>query len=162
MEINIESLDLDKTIKIIFDFINQYYNDLFLFLKDNNKKLYQFLLENQNKQNLKAFICFYKWIRDMPYKKDEKGIETITRQILTLKGKGKRDCDEKTILIGSIAKIMGFPYRVVISGRNDKPHHIYLEIYYLDRWIPADPTYPDKNKFAKRLFKESYRKVYYG
>lgn len=162
MKINIGTLDLDKTIKTIFEFINKYYRDIFIYLKNTNPELLKELLKNQQKQNIKVFLKLYKMIRDLPYKKDEKGIETITRQFLTLQNKGKRDCDEKAILIGSIAKILGFPYRVVIVGRNNKPHHIYLEIYYLNRWIPADATYPDKNKFAKRLFKESYRKVYYG
>jgi hypothetical protein len=161
MKVSIKPLQLEKTIQIIFDFINRYNSDLFIFLKNRYPELYKVLIENQNKKNLKALIKLYKFIRDLPYKKDEEGIETITRQILTLHNIGKRDCDEKTVLMGSIAKILGFPYRVVIAGRHKKPHHIYLEIYYLNHWIPVDATYPDKNKFSKRLFKEGVRKVYY-
>jgi hypothetical protein len=72
MKVSIQPLQLEKTIQIIFDFINRYYSDLFIFLKSNNPELYKVLLENQNKKNLKALIKLYKFIRDMPYKKTKK------------------------------------------------------------------------------------------
>jgi len=65
-------LQLEETIRTIFDFINRYNSDLFIFLKNRYPELYKVLVENQNKKNLKALIKLYKFIRDLPFKKTKK------------------------------------------------------------------------------------------
>jgi hypothetical protein len=65
-------LQLEETIQTIFDFINRYNSDLFIFLKNRYPELYKVLVENQNKRNLKALIRLYKFIRDLPFKKKKK------------------------------------------------------------------------------------------
>ncbi|MFQ5631359.1 MAG: transglutaminase domain-containing protein, partial [bacterium] len=54
------------------------------------------------------------------------------------------DCDDMTILLGSMLEATGHPVRLVLVGSNPKKKnlysHIYLETQYKKRWIALDPT----------------------
>jgi transglutaminase-like putative cysteine protease len=54
------------------------------------------------------------------------------------------DCDDMSILLGSMLISTGHPVRLVLVGfRPDKPHmysHIYPEVNVRGRWIPIDAT----------------------
>lgn len=109
-----------------------------------------------------GFFEFYNYVRNLPYIPDPKGKETISRPAYTVnpEWKGSRDCDDKTVLIGSFCELKKMPWRIAVVGVKEYPHHVYPEIMHLDRWTQADATYPDRCLFGKSLYVERYRKVY--
>ena len=54
------------------------------------------------------------------------------------------DCDDMTILLGSMLLATGHPVRLILAGfRPNKPHaysHIYPEVNVRGRWIAIDAT----------------------
>jgi len=56
------------------------------------------------------------------------------------------DCDDMTILLGSMLRSTGHPVRIVLCGfRRDRPHaysHIYPEVQVGRRWVALDATMP--------------------
>ena len=110
------------------------------------------------------FFKFYNLVRSLPYVADPIGKETLSRASYTLSEnwQGSRDCDDKTILIVAKAIQENIPYRIVICGTmEDKGfHHVYPEIFFADKWQPADATYPNRSIFGKFLYEEKKRKVF--
>lgn len=107
-------------------------------------------------------FTFYNYVRSLPYIKDPKGEETVVRQKYTIRPDwmGCRDCDDKTLLILSFAKLKNISGRSVVVGQNKKPHHIYPELELNGNFVPADATFT-RCKFGERLYNENYRKVFY-
>lgn len=111
----------------------------------------------------KTPIEVFNFIKNLPYKPDPKNIEFLSRPEFSIWRKDlPRDCDDKTLIGVCYFELKNIPYRIVISGKDIKPHHIYLE--YLDKfkntWIPFDATYP-KNIFGKVPYIEKFRKIFY-
>jgi len=114
---------------------------------------------------------FYNYIRALPYLRDPKGVETISRPAYVLSGDWQgpdgfapccRDCDDKTLAMISFCFAKNIPVRIVVAGQfPGVAHHIYPEVNLSGKWIPADPTYPDRNSFAKKLYdEERFRRIY--
>jgi hypothetical protein len=65
------------------------------------------------------------------------------------------DCDDMTILLGTMLESIGHPIRLVIVGPDiSRPKlfsHIYLEVKYKNKWIPLDATMPFPMGWAPRL-----------
>ena len=122
-------------------------------------KQYASDLQNYSNQD---FFTFYNYVRELPYIPDPKGKETISRPAYTVNQdwKGCRDCDDKTVLIGAFCELKKIPWRVVVVGVREYPHHVYPEIMHLGKWTQSDATYPDRCFFGKSLYVEKYRKVY--
>lgn len=95
-------------------------------------------------------------IKDIPFTPDPEFAETLQRPAYTMNQSGLGgDCDDKCIALASWCKLRGgsynpndFParkydYRFVAVRRADMPvlHHVFCEVYIMDRWIHADPTY---------------------
>jgi len=108
------------------------------------------------------FFSFYNYVRELPYIPDPKGKETISRPAYTVNPnwKGCRDCDDKTVLIAAFCELKKIPWRVIVCGVREYPHHVYPEIMFQDKWTQADATYPDRCLFGKSLYVERYRKIY--
>ena len=56
------------------------------------------------------------------------------------------DCDDHTVLLGSMLLSVGYPVRIVVIrvGRTPGPfNHVYLEALVGTRWIPMDATKKD-------------------
>lgn len=111
----------------------------------------------------KTPIEVFDFIKNLPYKPDPKNIEFLSRPEFSIWRKDlPRDCDDKTLIGVCYFELKNIPYRIVISGKDVKPHHIYLE--YLDEfkntWVPFDATYP-KNIFGKVPYAEKFRKIFY-
>lgn len=93
------------------------------------------------------FLQFYRHVCDLPYIPDPKDVEFVSRPALTLDPNFTlaRDCDDKSVLLGSWWNGHGEKKRFVASSTrpNGQLHHVFLQ---LDNGIYIDGTYP-KNKF---------------
>lgn len=88
--------------------------------------------------------ALFDWVRRrIRYTRDIYRVETLhsARRMLDLKA---GDCDDMTILLGSMLVATGHPVRLALVGfRPDRPHvysHIYPEVHVSGRWIPIDAT----------------------
>lgn len=92
-------------------------------------------------------ICsLFDWVRrNVRYTRDIFRVELLhtPRRMIELKA---GDCDDMTILLGSMLLSTGHPVRLVLVGfRPHRPHlysHIYLEVMFRDRWLALDATMP--------------------
>lgn len=83
-------------------------------------------------------------IKAVPYREDPPNEETLMRPYYTMNGLGwGGDCDDKCIALASWAFIHRIPYRFVAIRRPCKKHlhHVICELYIMDKWLHADPTY---------------------
>ncbi len=64
----------------------------------------------------------------------------VSLQQIEVGGSPALDCDDATILIGSLIMVIGIPYALrAVSFNNDEYSHIYGLVYIKDRgWIAAD------------------------
>jgi len=135
--LNDKELTADKIKKLI----KKYYNDLST-VKLDNTPLHKLPLTK-----------YFDFVRSIPYRKDTKPIEVISRpiHILKLMHLGM-DCKKKTILIGSYLYVNKIPFRLIGSSvRPDKKiHHIYIQGKFQNRFKNIDATYPDNKLFAKK------------
>jgi hypothetical protein len=90
--------------------------------------------------------ALFRWVqRHVRYTKDPFQVEVLhaPRRMLELRA---GDCDDMTILLGSLVKSVGHPVRLVLTGPNprrpDLFSHIYLEAQCQGDWIPLDATMP--------------------
>ncbi len=107
---------------------------------------------------IEALFC---WVRDrIRYTRDIYRVELLhtARRMLELRA---GDCDDMTILLGSMLKSVGHPVRLALVGFNPRKKslftHIYLEVFYKGAWIALDPTVRRPLGFAppadhKRVF----------
>jgi transglutaminase-like putative cysteine protease len=81
--------------------------------------------------------------RNIRYTRDIFRVELLhsARRMLELRA---GDCDDMTILLGSMLISTGHPVRLVLAGfRRNKPHcytHIYPEVRVGHRWVAIDAT----------------------
>jgi len=92
-----------------------------------------------------AFALF-RWVQaNVRYTRDILHLELLhtPRRMLELRA---GDCDDMTILLGSMLRSTGHPVRIVLCGfRRDRPHaysHIYPEVQVGRRWVALDATMP--------------------
>lgn len=132
-----------QTIAKIFELIQKYHDDIAKFSNWNLSQIYEY-------------------VKNLEYIPDPKNEETVSRPKYTIKANwsGARDCDDKTVILGSWAYHKSIPFRLVVSGSKKNPHHVYPEFYILNSWVPFDATYKTC-KLGKRLFEENFREVYY-
>lgn len=88
----------------------------------------------------------FEWVqRNVRYTKDPFRVEMLhsARRLLELRA---GDCDDMTIVLGSMLEAIGHPVRLVVTGPDPlRPKlfsHIYLEAFHQGRWIPLDATMP--------------------
>jgi transglutaminase-like putative cysteine protease len=92
-------------------------------------------------------ICsLFDWVRrNVRYTRDIFRVELLhtPRRMLELRA---GDCDDMTILLGSMLLSTGHPVRLVLVGfRPHRPHlysHIYPEVLVRGRWLALDATMP--------------------
>jgi transglutaminase-like putative cysteine protease len=90
--------------------------------------------------------ALFEWVQaNIRYTRDPFRVEVLhsARRMLEL---AAGDCDDMTIVLGSLLESIGHPVRLVVIGptprRPDLFTHIYLEVRHKDRWIALDPTMP--------------------
>jgi transglutaminase-like putative cysteine protease len=88
--------------------------------------------------------ALFEWVQsNVRYTRDPFRVETLhsARRMLELRA---GDCDDMTILLGSMLESVGHPVRLVLAGPDPRRprlySHIYLEAHLRGRWIPLDPT----------------------
>jgi transglutaminase-like putative cysteine protease len=92
-------------------------------------------------------VCsLFDWVRrNVRYTRDIFRVELLhtPRRMLELRA---GDCDDMTILLGSMLLSTGHPVRLVLVGfRPRRPHlysHIYPEVLVRGRWLALDATMP--------------------
>jgi hypothetical protein len=100
----------------------------------------------QPKDYLGEIKALFEWVQqNIRYTKDPFRVEVLhsARRVLELRA---GDCDDMTILLGSMLEAIGHPVRLVITGPDPlQPKlfsHIYLEVFHQGQWIPLDATMP--------------------
>ena len=92
------------------------------------------------------FLCFYRYVCDLPYIADPQNVEFVSRARLTLNPffKVARDCDDKAVLLACWWHAHGDGKRFVASSTkpDKKLHHVFMQ---LESGIFIDATY-SKNK----------------
>jgi hypothetical protein len=90
--------------------------------------------------------ALFEWMQqNVRYTKDPFRVEVLhsARRLLELRA---GDCDDMTILLGSMLESIGHPVRLVVTGPDPlRPKlfsHIYLEALHQGQWIPLDATMP--------------------
>jgi hypothetical protein len=98
--------------------------------------------------------ALFEWVQqNVRYTKDPFRVEVLhtARRMLELRA---GDCDDMTILLGSMLEAIGHPVRIVLAGPDPlRPRlftHVYLEAYDTGRWMPLDPTMPYPMGWAPR------------
>ena len=106
------------------------------------------------KDYLAEIAALFQWVqRHVRYTKDPYRVEVLhsPRRMLELRA---GDCDDMTILLGSMLESIGHPVRLVLTGPDpSRPtlfSHIYLETQHQGRWIPCDATMPHPLGWAPR------------
>lgn len=96
--------------------------------------------------------ALFRWVqKNIRYTRDIFRVELLhtPRRMLELKA---GDCDDMTILLGSMLLSTGHPVRLALTGfRADRPHsysHIYPEVKIGERWIACDATMPFRMGWA--------------
>lgn len=122
------------------------------------QKAIDILLEKavKPKDYLGEIKALFEWVQhNVRYTKDPFRVEVLhsARRLLELQA---GDCDDMTILLGSMLEAIGHPVRLVIIGPDPlRPKlfsHIYLEVYSNGRWIPLDATMPHAMGWEPRTF----------
>jgi hypothetical protein len=112
------------------------------------QKAIDILLERgvRPKNYLGEIAALFEWVqRNVRYTRDPFRVEVLhtPRRMLELRA---GDCDDMTILLGSMLESVGHPVRLVLTGPNAfRPRlfsHIYLEVNHRGDWIPCDATMP--------------------
>lgn len=108
------------------------------------------------KDYLGEIKALFEWVQhNIRYTKDPFRVEVLhsARRLLELRA---GDCDDMTILLGSMLEAIGHPVRLVVTGPDPlRPKlfsHIYLEAYHKGRWIALDATMPYPMGWAPRTF----------
>ncbi|MCB1711240.1 MAG: hypothetical protein KDH96_01800 [Candidatus Riesia sp.] len=146
----------EDTVKEIIRFSKLYFKDL---LEPNKQNKDIKLMSNRQ---------FFEFIKSLPYVKDFK--EFLNRPSISLlmaENNHPFDCDDRTILSLAFFRLKNyllgyerFKTRVLVTGRYNKPHHVYIEFKDgAGNWTPFDPTYP-RNIYGEHLFEPNFKKVF--
>lgn len=139
----------DQTGKEMNRLIKQYSGDLhFIFVKKNGK-----LVPFSSLSLMDAFDL----IRRIPYRRDVKPIEVVSRPTGILRNLNVgMDCKKKAILMSAYLKERGIPYRLIASSkkRNRRIHHVFPQMVIGGKGLNMDATYTHYRPFQlKRLTK---------
>lgn len=102
-----------------------------------------------------SLVDFYKFVKSIPYQRDEKPIEIVARPKIIidryLEGEG-RDCKKAAVLMGAYFERHDIPWRIAtVSTRSDKKiHHVFPQVKINGQFLNADATYPDMKLFEEK------------
>lgn len=133
--------DKEQTVKNIRYLVNNFHDDLDSILIEPE-------LIPIHKAPLNRFFSF---VKNIPYRKDTKPVEVISRPYYIIKHKDLgMDCKKKAILIASYAECNDIDYRFIASSsRPDKKiHHIFVQFKIGNVWKNVDATYSHYKLFA--------------
>ena len=112
-----------------------------------------------NRDYLAAASALFDWIRrNIQYRLDPIGVETVASPEITLKLRAG-DCDDHSALMAGLAQAVGIPARFRVVGDSpDRFCHIWPELKIGDKWLPADTT--EKRPLGERPPKFPAEKLY--
>ena len=88
---------------------------------------------------------FFDRVRNIPYRRDVKGIEVTARPKFALLYGDKTglDCKKKCLLISAFAARNKIPFRIITSSKRPdrRHHHVFPQLRINGQWINADATY---------------------
>jgi hypothetical protein len=90
-------------------------------------------------------LRFYDYVKALDFRSDPVGQEAIARPKYTMQqGWPWRDCDDKSILIGSWLYLNKIPFRFQASSKKDdgRLHHVYVVAKVNGKDLIIDATYP--------------------
>ena len=93
---------------------------------------------------------FYNYVKNLEFRPDPQGHESISRPSLSMLPNWPwRDCDDKSILIGSFCFENGIPFKFQASSKrpDKKLHHVFVIAKIDGRECVLDATYP-RNKLG--------------
>lgn len=96
---------------------------------------------------------FFNFVKNIPYKKDIKPIEIISRPEYLIKNRKKGlDCKKKAILICSYLKNYRLPFRLASSSKliSGRIHHVFPQMQLQGNWQNLDATYNYYKPFEKK------------
>lgn len=111
-----------QTSNAIKNLVSKYAEDLNSVFVDDNKE--------KTPLSKLSITDFFNVVKNIPYRKDIKPIEVISRpfHILNHRALGM-DCKKKSVLVASYFKLRKIPYRFIGSSRrpDKKIHHIFVQ-----------------------------------
>jgi transglutaminase-like putative cysteine protease len=134
--------DKDQTGDAMYKLIERFYGDLDIVRVQKRGKAVPV-----SSLDLRSY---YNLVRSIPYRRDTKPVEVISRPYYIFKHRALgMDCKKKAILLGSYCKGNGIPYRLIASSRRpDKRfHHVFPQGFLRmsgdsgPEWVNLDATY---------------------
>jgi hypothetical protein len=108
------------------------------------------------KDYLGEIKALFEWVQqNLRYTKDTYQVEVLhsAPRLLELRA---GDCDDFSILLGSLLEAIGHPVRIVLTGPNPRRpslfSHVYVEASCNGRWIALDATMPHPMGWAPRTW----------
>lgn len=97
-------------------------------------------------------LSFYTRVKNIPYKRDKKGTETIARPRLLLSEFPSLDCKKKAILMAAWFRANKVPFKFIAVSENPsrKFHHVFVIAKVTGKWRNVDATYSHYNLFEKK------------
>lgn len=96
---------------------------------------------------------YFNIVRSIPYRKDKKPIEVVSRPKHIFKHRELgMDCKKKAVLIASYLRKNRMPYRLASSSKkkNKRIHHVFPQAFLNGGWVNVDATYPHYNLYAPK------------
>ena len=96
---------------------------------------------------------FFDFVREIPYRRDKKPIEIVSRPYYIVKHLSLGyDCKKKAVLMASYCKLNSIPFRFIGSSqrKDGKIHHIFVQGLFNGQWLNLDATYPDYKLFESK------------
>lgn len=140
--------DTEQTIKIIEQFIKEY---------SLHPEIRQLVASILKPCKSKDYLCYVKKITEyikqhVKYVNDPPKTEILQSPIKTLQYK-IGDCDDHTILAGTLLRAAGFRIRITLGAPLDRFNHVYLHVYVPGHgWMTVDTT--NANPLMEKPYKE--------
>jgi hypothetical protein len=97
---------------------------------------------------------FFNYVKMIPYTRDVKNSEIVSRPKFILTLFPSLDCKKKSILMGSFMRLKHGPesYRFCLSSNRPDGNigHIFTQVFANGAWINADATYAHNRLGAKK------------
>lgn len=115
-------------------------------------------ITEQARNDLERIVRIFYWVKShLHYTRDPLDIELVKHPSRMLReieagGYARGDCDDYTVLMGSLLEALGIPTRVRIirTKGNELFNHVFPEVFVRGRWIPLDATL--KNSIPGKLY----------
>lgn len=125
--------------------VNRYYTDLDCFSVRHGPQFVPI--------SALSILEYFDFVRRIPYRKDVKGVEVVSRPIkIFFNSPLGMDCKKKTILICSYCRRHRIPYRMVASSKrhDGRIHHVFPQISLFGEWLNMDATYRKYTPFEPK------------